>query len=374
MTPQQSCFLQPLDTLVLRGNKLFGDPGSFGEALMPPWPSVAAGALRSAMLARDGIDLAAFGRGQVTHPDLGTPERPGAFELQAFQLARLVAGQVELLWRLPADLVVDKANESVHGMLPTQLAVSLENSAPLPLLPVLAQAERSKPASGYWLTQAGWAAYLTGKWPSFDQLIHSRELWEIETRVGVGLDPATRAAADGKLFSTQAVTLLDGVGFALSLRGARLDDLELLRFGGEGRSVSLSRPDITWPAPAYEAMAKAKQCRIVLTTPGLFEGGWRLPGMGLDGRLNLPGLSARVSCAALGAAEIISGFDMARREPKPAQRAVAAGSVYWLDELQAEPDVLGKLAASGFWPAADDNQAHTDQRRAEGFNRCALAL
>jgi len=39
MSTVESVFLEPLDVLFLRGNKLFGDPGSFGESLVPPWPS-----------------------------------------------------------------------------------------------------------------------------------------------------------------------------------------------------------------------------------------------------------------------------------------------------------------------------------------------
>ena len=66
-------FIEPLDVLFLRGNKLFGDPGSHGESLVPPWPSVAAGALRSRMLADERVDLAAFARDDVDHPTLGTP-------------------------------------------------------------------------------------------------------------------------------------------------------------------------------------------------------------------------------------------------------------------------------------------------------------
>ena len=31
-------FIEPLDVLFLRGNQLFGDPGSYGECLVPPWP------------------------------------------------------------------------------------------------------------------------------------------------------------------------------------------------------------------------------------------------------------------------------------------------------------------------------------------------
>jgi CRISPR-associated protein Cmr3 len=80
-----SVFIEPLDVLALRGNKLFGDPGSYGESLVPPWPSVASGAIRSMMLARDG-DPAAFAAGQK-HPTLGTPTEPGPFTVTAFHVA-----------------------------------------------------------------------------------------------------------------------------------------------------------------------------------------------------------------------------------------------------------------------------------------------
>ena len=100
-------FIEPLDVLFLRGNQLFGEPGSYGEALMPPWPSVAAGALRSRILADEGVDLAAFAAGQITHPQLGSPTQPGSFVLQAFQVARRMDDKVELLLPLPADLVIE---------------------------------------------------------------------------------------------------------------------------------------------------------------------------------------------------------------------------------------------------------------------------
>ena len=44
-------FVQPLDVLMIRGNKSFGGEGQHGEAVMPPWPSLFAGAFRSALLA-----------------------------------------------------------------------------------------------------------------------------------------------------------------------------------------------------------------------------------------------------------------------------------------------------------------------------------
>ncbi|PKM06549.1 MAG: type III-B CRISPR module-associated protein Cmr3, partial [Gammaproteobacteria bacterium HGW-Gammaproteobacteria-7] len=136
-------FLQPLDVLFLRGNKLFGDPGSYGEALIPPWPSVAAGALRSRILVDDGVDLAAFARGEINHPTLGTPAKPGSFAVTAFHLARRLAdGRVELLIQPPADLLLSEADDGalgVRALNPKALSDSgLCSSFPLSQLPVLA--------------------------------------------------------------------------------------------------------------------------------------------------------------------------------------------------------------------------------------------
>ena len=160
MTTTTSRFIEPLDVLFLRGNQLFGEPGSYGEALMPPWPSVAAGALRTRILADDGIDLAAFAAGRITHPQLGTPQAPGSFVLQGFQVARQTPSGAELLMPLPADLVVNvegDAQPRVAALRPTALHPGIASSSPLPVAPVLAQGEeRSKPASGWWLTGSGW--------------------------------------------------------------------------------------------------------------------------------------------------------------------------------------------------------------------------
>ena len=101
-TTTNSRFIEPLDVLFLRGNQLFGEPGSYGEALMPPWPSVAAGALRTRILSDDSVDMAAFAAGRAAHPQLGTPQAPGGFVLQGFQVAcTLFAGLLAWATGLP---------------------------------------------------------------------------------------------------------------------------------------------------------------------------------------------------------------------------------------------------------------------------------
>ncbi len=183
----QTCFIEPLDVLFLRGNKLFGDPGSHGESLVPPWPSVAAGALRSRLLAEQRVDLSAFAQGRVQHPTLGTPSAPGSFAITSFQLAlRHEDKRIEALHALPADLAVSddpSGQQSVSRIRPVRVATSLQSSSPLPLLPVMAEQQRGKPANGYWLRESGWRKYLAGAVPGHDDLIHARQLWAIDTRV-----------------------------------------------------------------------------------------------------------------------------------------------------------------------------------------------
>ncbi len=367
-------FLQPLDVLILRGNKLFGDPGSYGESLVPPWPSAAAGALRSRMLADDGVDPGAFATGDVRHPTLGTPAEPGPFRVTSFHVARMApGGQIELLAEPPADLILSRDDNGVlnlAALVPSPLPKGLASSAPMPLLPVLGEPQRRKPAGGYWLNQQGWAAYLQGRLPAAADLVSTAELWQIDARVGVGLDPEQRRADDGKLFTTQAVTFRPETGFLVGVAGAEPPAAGAVRLGGDGRAAAV-RPAACEPLmPDLSAIAAAGRCRLVLTSPGIFPGGWRLPGSEPDGRFALGGVRGRLVSAAVPRAQTVSGWNLAGWRPKPAQRAAPTGSVYWLDQLEATPEALGKLAADGLWREPCDDP----QRRAEGFNRFSFAI
>ncbi|HHN67471.1 MAG TPA: type III-B CRISPR module-associated protein Cmr3 [Thermopetrobacter sp.] len=360
-------FIEPVDVLFLRGNKLFGDPGSYGESQIPPWPSAVAGAIRASLLARDSIDLQRFARGEERHPAIGTPAQPGPFRVTGFGLARRVEERVERIWPLPADLVLQQAGErlAMRRISPRSVAAGIASSFPLARLPVLTQPDRAKPASGYWLRDGGWKRYLAGETPSTEDLIATDKLWRADERVGVGLDPVQRRADDGKLFSLQGADFCKDVGFAVAVDGADLPAEDLLRFGGDGRGARLLSAEYQPPQVSLDNLAAAGRARIVLTTPGLFPDGWRLPGMREDGRFELMGVHGRVVAAAVSRAEVVSGWDLARWQPKTARRAAPIGSVYWIEDLQATPEQLGKLADHGLWPA----EGYDAQRRAEGFNR-----
>lgn len=367
-------YIEPLDIVHFRGNRLFGEAGSLSTTMALPLPSVMAGALRSAILAADEVDLQAFAEGRVTHPALGTPGMPGSFALTALTLARRLSdGQHESLHPWPADLVTAEG-AGVAGLRytkPMMLDTELLHSGPLAQLPVLAEgAERAKPNRAQWLTAEGWQRYLTHETvDSTRHVITEDALWKRESRIGIGLRAQTRSADDGKLFTSDALSFRPGIGFCVAVTGAVPPRTGTLRLGGDGRGAGIAVwAGVALPSAPLAAIVSAGRCRIVLTSPGIFADGWRLP-TDKEGRFSVAEVRGRVVAAQVARSQVVSGWDLAKWQPKPAERVAPTGSVYWLDELDGSEEALSALQAQGLWP---DGQVDAS-RRAEGFNRFTFA-
>lgn len=371
-------FIEPLDVLYLRGNKLFGDAGAHGEALIPPWPSLAAGALRSRMLADHQVDFAAFANNTAAlEPGLaiclGTPAVPGAFRIAAFTLARRYKSTVELCFPLPADVVILSRGDTpqCHYLRPHALSPSLRSSYPLPELPILATGELAKPESGYWLNSAGLAAYLTGQAFTTDHLIEIKKLWKLDPRLGIALDGYSHTAANSMIYTAETVALCRDVGFLVGVQGADglLPQEGLLRFGGDGRAAQLESAPIMfkWPEPDWNRIAADRCFRLILATPGLFTDGWQLPGLNEGEKWHWPGGSAQLVAASVNRAEVISGWDLAKWRPKVAQRIAPVGSVYWFRGFSGDVATLRELTMQGLTNSLELG------RQAEGFNNVFIA-
>jgi CRISPR-associated protein Cmr3 len=371
-------FIEPLDVLYLRGNKLFGDAGSHGEALMPPWPSVAAGAIRSRMLAEHGVNLESFKHGAKPADDqlaqiLGTPSEPGSFRLSLFTLARRVGGEIEPLFPAPSDLVFGD-DDKLRFIQPGVMPKGMRCSSPTLRLPILAQAKQGKAKSGIWLTAAGMAAYLNGKLPDSSQVLSSHALWAFDPRLGIALDVGKRSAEQGKIYTAETVALHQQVGFLASVIGADgyLPADGLIRLGGDGRGAAVSLCQPTSPQADLKLIEKTGQFRLILTSPGLFKEGWRLPGLNAEGVWQGPdGCTAKLAAASVPRSQVISGWDLAKWEPKPALRAAPVGSVYWFEDFKGKIESLHKLVSEGLWAVSEYPDR---QRQAEGFNNVMLAV
>ena len=379
-------FIEPVDVLYLRGNRLFGGAGDHAEALMPPWPSLFAGAIRSRMLADHGVDL-----GRLTEESdsleppelgetLGTPSNPGTFRVSLVTLARKnPTGRTEPLFRLAEDLKVTKNGtaSTLHRFIPVTQRKDwgIRSSSVIPMTPALRPFTQVKPESGYWMTVEAFETYLSGRMPDPDKLVSSGSIWQTDSRVGIARRRDSGTADEGKIYTTETVALTPGFGFIVAVEGcpdSLVPSEGLLRLGGDGRGARIDAWD--GPLTAQSGPEPGENFTLYLTTPGLFPNGWLPPGVDPDTmRLEIDGLTARLAAAAVPRHQVVSGWDIAAHRPKPAQRTVSAGSMYFFDQVEGDPIVYPKQLWKQIERELGDGwDSVWKQRRAEGFSNILL--
>lgn len=386
-------FVEALDVLMLGGHR--GRAGAFdARRTLPPWPSVFAGAFRSALLAGDARKLAAFSAlqgerfdseeqrcrrhldvlGEHLFAALGTPRRPGAFRITWLSLASLRERSLQPVVPLPADLVAqaDGRGTRLLARQPAALPSGVRCSASLPMVASLHTPRQAVPLPGHWLDGEGLRAHLQGRTPA--ALLRTEALYRCVARSTAAPGERSHATADGAPGTRDAVGLAPGMGFLVGIEGAPdLPDTGLLRLGGNGHGTRWQR--VTFQRPGVP-LPQAWRFRLLLTTPAVFANGWLPYGVTRDAdgshRLHGDGFSARLACAALPRHEVVSGWDLVRAAPKAAQRAVPAGAVYWFDRFEGDAGQLARWVAAGLWPHLEALGPEALQRRAEGFNNALL--
>ncbi|MBI4864469.1 MAG: type III-B CRISPR module RAMP protein Cmr4 [Candidatus Riflebacteria bacterium] len=220
---------------------------------------------------------------------------------------------------------------------------------PLPEVAVLSCPAPFKARPGYWIDAATYRAHLAGTPPSVGDLVSSSGLWTTEFRLGIGMDRRSGRVIDGLLYTADVVTLrlehpVDdlsesrrSVRFVVAVDGIQdqLARKTFVRLGGDGRGAAVTPIDPGSDGPWAHRPAGGKRFRMVLSTPGIFPEGWLPPGVDNVSRvLAVGGRRARLVAACVGRHEVVSGWDVrGKGRPKPAQRVVPAGSVYWFEWL-----------------------------------------
>jgi CRISPR-associated protein Cmr3 len=357
--------LTPIDVVIFRGNVAFEGPEGAKSAMMPP-PSVVAGVLRTELIKQMGEDPKCYARGQSGNTELlkilGSPDKQdGTFRVAFWGLAVRRNSELQLAVPVPSDVIVRQAGEGYQVSL-LDLADGGENgvtslkSLGLAKAPVDKSKEGSKPVVGMWLVGEaieGWAnrdKALLGK-----GLARPDELFVFHQRLGIARDRSRRSAAEGMLYTQTAVQLKEGVSFVVAVDGCLPLSQSFVRLGGDGHpallepidddSIKKFEPLLYEPGSDYHADQSA--LRLALVTPGVFSEGWKWS------------RGPKVLAAKTGYPEVVSGFDMARRVPKPALMATPSGSVYWIEVSSGNETWI-----------KDDSTSHPElnRRYVEGFN------
>lgn len=345
--------LDPTAPLVFRSGRPFGSGGRDGSRF--PWPSAIAGALRTAWM-RDEGDVH-FQRAQES--------------LECAAAGPFLIGPKGLYVPKPADALVLRDEDAkdttpalrIHRMRPGKFAEGCGSTLPQGLCPVVVPTDpvgKPQRTASFWrLDQL--LAWDSGQPFAMDQLEPSAEpapFRHRQTSTHVQIDRKTGASKEGQLFQIEGLDFgrarhkdKDGFSSGFSSEhwalGARFSTLlteGLIHLGGERRATWLqSGVDhlFAMPPALAQAISTAPGVALTFCTPALFSQGWK-PGW-LDNALcgefpGISGLRLRLIACALERWQGISGWDLARQQPKPARKAVAAGSTYWFEILERPTD------------------------------------
>jgi len=182
-----------------------------------------------------------------------------------------------------------------------------------------------KPAGQNYISEMEFKAYLKHKRDGFN-LENIEDIIGVEPKIGIFMD---RSDANNKKLYRAQLSRLEKKRKQISLwvvyEGLTLSENIINRLGGEGKLVFANKIDVPTVSENSFKAKKDDIVRIYLATPALFENGWKLE---LDG--------VELLTAAMGRPQWIGGFDSQKKRPKPMQKAVPAGSVYYVKVLKDE--------------------------------------
>ncbi len=360
--------LEPLDVLFFRDGRPFS-AGTHGESGLP-MPQTLAGAVRTALLNADGNcdflrmrqslrQAGSMNTDAIANAfqDAGAPEWIARLHIRGPWLCRKKkpGATIEPLFPVPVDIVEEQGKKEGHRVWQRFFPLNEEPPGWNPPVPGMRplwrfpdQNEGKTRHPGGYLTTTGMQTYLKGDIPDPEQdHVPVSELYGFESRTGIAMDLGTGTAEEHRIYSAKLLSMKPGTGFLAALETDMVETKnvkELLktrtvRFGGEGRHVTLSLPENLPPFPESKPV-EGRAC-LVLSTPAI---------MGTNPAWLPPETGAKLIAAKCENSLAVSGWDLARGGPKPVRQAVPAGSVYYLEQVSTLPEHLGdnESALSGW--------------------------
>ncbi len=347
-------FLEPSDTLLFRTGRPF-DAGEVGyaETLFPPTPETLQGAIR-AMLATHWnpkqLLSQVFAKGSDLVKLIGDRDGYGRFRITDICLGyRKKEDDIELLYPVPTHLL--KNDKGRFRLLPkdpqegvsSNIPKGMKYLYPHPYPPNEADG-KLEPIDG-WLTEINLHKALSPEaCLSKIEVVTREKIYKYESRLGIGMENATKATRDGMLYSMQMIRMQLNYGFVVNISLTSETDAKTL-LSDDTVQNTLKLPDQGWATLGGEQRAvrftvlktpssqqgfiqhKGQNTLLYLATPAAFQDGWR-PRQWPE---NLPAPVA----AAIPRYQSIGGWKLNPENSggsnKCMRRCVPAGSVYFFD-------------------------------------------
>ncbi|KTE90030.1 hypothetical protein AT727_08870 [Desulfitobacterium hafniense] len=312
--------IEALDTLFFRDGKSFAKgEDTWANSNFPPSPAVFYGALRSVYFSNH---MESFAKAQL-------PDDPTAALIINGLFMKL--GQ-DICFPMPLDCVTPKKSRNSKACLLSLIKNDGVNSSPMSfLLQPKNQEEVEQDLEGY-LDSATFKEYLNSGAEEFyykklSDYIHN------EPKIGITRSKQTHSSQEHMLYRVD-MRRMDKASFVVGYTGISLPQEGFIKLGGEGKGA-IYKPISMRPIPAPQR--ESKRFKLYLATPAIYGKGWIPQWMDqntLEGVYQ--GIHVKMLAAAVGRPVFIGGFDMKQKRPKPMQKAVSAGSVYYFEIIEGQ--------------------------------------
>ena len=402
--------VEPRDPLIVRDGRPFSaDPGAWASSLPFPFPSTTSGGVRT----RAGLDHnGTFKYTKGNEKELQELKQLGVRGPLLVQLTTNGSDIDKFNWLVPAPsdgvlLEIEtkqdgKRTDLINQLVPLDLPEGAQTDLDQQGLWFVGQVccDKRKPYK---------EAPLFWHWNKFQTWLHNpsslcKEIKEVselglknlvrEQRLHVSIDASTEVARDGMLFGTSGLEFTSPDKDEPSLQNAKrlalavvVDDSNLFipqaglaSFGGERRIVSWRKSDMKLPSCPEDlkrSIIEDKACRLILLTPASFKQGYFPTWLCTDAEQH--GVMIDIRAIAVQRPQIVSGWDLALRKPKPSRRLVPAGTAFFL-KLKGSHDAINNwIQAIWMQCISDDFQrdprdtiSNDMQDRKDGFGLAVL--
>ena len=362
--------LEPVDTWFFRDGTPFvagGVPQYGVTSLFPPHPPTVAGALRAALAITRGWNGRARWPRYICDILGDGPENLGVLALDG----PFLLTDEQPLFRAPRHLL---GKGDSNGWTPCTflrpgqaVACDLGDAVQLP--------EAQDPESHLanlragdkeWLTHQGLNDVLRGKIPASTEIVSDKNLWSMETRIGLERDRSTRAAKEGMLYTAQQVRLQASVSLGMCVSGLPQDwNLpfdKLMPLGGEGRLAECRAWNAESLFDSWPVHPSSGHVALIALSP------LDLDGIDVCNQQPLAHAGGlRLVSACLDRPQRVGGWDSLRRRPLPLRSVWGPGSVLFC-EIQ-EPARFQEAVVS-----AGGGLIRVGARQQLGFGLVALGV
>ncbi len=340
------CF-EPVDTLFFRD----GRPYEQGEASQagvvsgfPPSPPTLVGAVRAALARSMGWARGSWSADICARLGDGGDLGPLRFR------GPVVSRDGESLFPAPAHLMGGPRREEFDPGSLTLLSpgggLTCDLGPDLALPSAAGAVKCVKPLldQGWWITASGLAAVLQGDVPASGDLVHRRDLWREESRVGIFRSEGTRVTAKGALYSPSHIRLGRRVALAVEACGLPPDHADVLAgrphpVGGEARACWMRCVEGRLPLPAPPDL-RAAPGPLLYTVTVLTPANTEAPPH--PGEREYAGLPGHIVSACLPRPTLVGGWDSQAGRPLALRSHLASGSVLF---LKTRRDDVSRVAA-----------------------------